>query len=112
MTYTQALNKMKTHKPGTPEHSEAWQAAESAKNQNGGMPPKVNREDVDWVLANYGFCIPAGTAMTGEEMSARILEVFGDHNQRNKLAAQYAREAGGTWSAEHATGYQWGGQQQ
>ena len=30
---------MKTHKPGTPEHSEAWQAAEVAKNQNGGMPP-------------------------------------------------------------------------
>ena len=30
---------MKTHKPGTPEHNEAWQAAESVKNQNGGMPP-------------------------------------------------------------------------
>ena len=39
MTYTQAITKMKTHKPGTPEHTEAWQQAENAKNQNGGMPP-------------------------------------------------------------------------
>jgi hypothetical protein len=37
--YLTALNTMKNTKPGTPEHTEAWQAAERAKNTNGGMPP-------------------------------------------------------------------------
>lgn len=37
--YTQALKTMKTHKPGTKEHTEAWQEAERIKNLNEGMPP-------------------------------------------------------------------------
>ena len=44
---------MKTHKPGTPEHTEAWQAAENAKNQNGGMPPLSGHTPGPWVVA-YG----------------------------------------------------------
>ena len=50
MTYTQAIQTMKTHKPGTPEHTEAWRAAEQAKNRNGGMPPLAGHTPGPWQL--------------------------------------------------------------